>query len=561
MYGSVPGQSLGRYVSGNIQSSSFPYKAAVSRVGNTGVYTLQTQSDTNVRLQFFGENLLTGDLNGDGWKDIVARRIGVSPSYIDTVIIYWGTYTSIDTLSPTKLTGSNVREAFGSAICIANTIGDSVADLVVTAPQYVFGTFQGRVYVYRGGTPFSTVPFMVLNGESAYYNLGLACTIGDVNCDGFNDLMVRGGHSAPPRFLFLDIWFGGAAFDTTRDIRLTGPDISAAGLACFDANGDGVDDLLWTSADSTRWVYIHYGSTGFNTAPSIRLRNPGVANFGNAIVNTGDMNGDGYVDIGVAAYSANITDGYVFVFGGGPRIDERFDAVAGLDLNSNFGWSVSGIGDVNGDGLGDIIIGAPAYAFGQNKGYWGIFKGDSVIRVTDVRQSSQLPSTIVLHQAYPNPFNPRTTIEYDLKQRAYVTLKVYNVLGQEIRTLINREQEAGEYSIQFDGRGLPSGMYLYEIVVKSTDSKVTRQAKKMLLLSEREKQKQDEYEQQLLTEYRSGDDAALKELAHLQYQRAGGRLKRFLLSPAQPPDTIIYLKDVTVHFYDKDITRLKEMLR
>jgi hypothetical protein len=296
----------------------------------------------------------------------------------------------------------------------------------------------------------------------------------------------------------------------------------------------------------------------FSSNPSLRLRDPQLAEFGTSIVNAGDMNGDGYDDILIGAYFSN-NPGYVYIYGGGPRIDQYFDAAVGMSSLSYFGYSVSSVGDITGDGLADIIVGAPNFEFGNQRGYWGIFKGDSTIRVTTVQEPHQLPNIIKLYQSYPNPFNPQTTIEYDLSKRAFVTLKVYNVLGQEVRILVNQEQEAGAYTIPFDGHGLAAGPYFYEIVVRTTEGTVTRETKKMLLLSAREKQEQDTYEEHLLTRGRAGDDAAFKELARLQYERAGGRLKQFLLSPAQPPDTIIYLKDMTIFFYDKDIAKLKTL--
>ena len=84
--------------------------------------------------------------------------------------------------------------------------------------------------------------------------------------------------------------------------------------------------------------------------------------------------------------------------------------------------------------------------------------------VTDVRgEQTGLPSTYVLYQNYPNPFNPTTTIAIDLAQRSYVTLKVYNLLGQQVVTLINGIREAGRYEIPFVGTNLASGVYFYRL--------------------------------------------------------------------------------------------------
>ena len=75
-----------------------------------------------------------------------------------------------------------------------------------------------------------------------------------------------------------------------------------------------------------------------------------------------------------------------------------------------------------------------------------------------------------LMQNYPNPFNPSTRIQYQVSSNSHVTLKIYNVLGTEVATLVNEEKEAGYHSIDFDASEFPSGVYFYRIQVYSTDS-------------------------------------------------------------------------------------------
>ena len=78
-------------------------------------------------------------------------------------------------------------------------------------------------------------------------------------------------------------------------------------------------------------------------------------------------------------------------------------------------------------------------------------------------QSNIVVGNYVLSQNYPNPFNPITTINYQIPEISFVTLKVYDVLGNEIATLINEEKPAGNYEIEFDAMGLSSGMYFYQL--------------------------------------------------------------------------------------------------
>jgi L-ascorbate metabolism protein UlaG (beta-lactamase superfamily) len=77
--------------------------------------------------------------------------------------------------------------------------------------------------------------------------------------------------------------------------------------------------------------------------------------------------------------------------------------------------------------------------------------------------NSVLPNSFGLLQNYPNPFNPTTNIGFRISDFGFVTLKVYDILGKEIATLINEEKPAGSYSVSFNGSNLPSGVYIYRI--------------------------------------------------------------------------------------------------
>jgi hypothetical protein len=84
--------------------------------------------------------------------------------------------------------------------------------------------------------------------------------------------------------------------------------------------------------------------------------------------------------------------------------------------------------------------------------------------VTGVEQNNSLPTAYSLLQNYPNPFNPSTTIEFGLPNASNVTLKVYNMLGEEVASVVNQTMTAGYHTVVFDASKLASGMYIYRIV-------------------------------------------------------------------------------------------------
>jgi len=93
----------------------------------------------------------------------------------------------------------------------------------------------------------------------------------------------------------------------------------------------------------------------------------------------------------------------------------------------------------------------------------GIVYGDTTL--TDINQiSTKIPEKYSLSQNYPNPFNPKTVINYELRVTIdLVSIKVFDVLGNEVSTLVNEKQTAGSYSVTFDGINFPSGVYFYKL--------------------------------------------------------------------------------------------------
>ncbi len=100
---------------------------------------------------------------------------------------------------------------------------------------------------------------------------------------------------------------------------------------------------------------------------------------------------------------------------------------------------------------------------------------DTTLDADDV--DLNLPQEYTLEQNYPNPFNPLTTISFGIPESGMTSLRVYNIIGQEIAVLLNEDTPAGIYNIQFDATDMTSGLYLYRLQSKDFIS-----IKKMLLI-------------------------------------------------------------------------------
>jgi arabinoxylan arabinofuranohydrolase len=170
----------------------------------------------------------------------------------------------------------------------------------------------------------------------------------------------------------------------------------------------------------------------------------------------------------------------------GGNLEIRLDNLAGTlagtcVVTGTGGWqtwvtkscSVSGLSSIH-----DIYLkftGGSGYLFNIN---WWKFKPEQTEVVLEQHSSSnEIPYSFFLGQNYPNPFNPSTTIQFSVSRSTFVTLKVFNLLGQEIATLAAQEFRAGSYSLNWNAIGVPSGVYFYRLVAGSF-----LETKKMFLL-------------------------------------------------------------------------------
>jgi len=113
----------------------------------------------------------------------------------------------------------------------------------------------------------------------------------------------------------------------------------------------------------------------------------------------------------------------------------------------------------------------------DNQGNVSELSEELAVLITSVNEYPTIVSDYQLYQNYPNPFNPSTKIKFQIPELSFVTLKVFDVLGSEVATLVNEVKQAGIYEVEFDGSALTSGVYLYKL-----QEGIFIETKKMLLL-------------------------------------------------------------------------------
>jgi len=141
--------------------------------------------------------------------------------------------------------------------------------------------------------------------------------------------------------------------------------------------------------------------------------------------------------------------------------------------NNGTSWTVFNTGLTNNDVNALFVYGTNLFA-GTGDGVWR----RPLLDITGIEDpSNEIPSRFILDQNYPNPFNPSTKISYIIPERSNVSLKVFNLLGSEVASLVNEEKSAGVYEVDFNAATLPSGVYFYKLQAGSFV-----EMKKMILL-------------------------------------------------------------------------------
>ena len=350
-----------------------------------------------------------GDVNGDGYGDLVVGAPDDDNNGADSgsAFVYLGSATgmaggSASTAAHAVIEGDGAGDGFGHWVSSAgDTNGDGFGDLVVGAPwDDDNGSDSGAAFVFFGsasgivGGSARTTADAVLDGDGAGDHLGCSLSsAGSVNGDAFGDLVVgadggsSNGASSGLAFVFVGSASGvaggvaSAVAQAVLDGDGAGDRLGCSVSSAGDIDGDGFGDLVvgaWgddESADDSGSAFVFLGSSSgipsgdASAAAHAVLIGGGVDDhFGWAVTSAGDVDGDGYADLAVGAPHADdnsLDSGSAFVFlgsasgiVGGMASAAAHAVLVGDGAGDYFGSPLASAGDINGDGYGDLAVGA-----------------------------------------------------------------------------------------------------------------------------------------------------------------------------------------------------------
>ena len=316
-----------------------------------------------------------GDVNSDGFPDIAVSSYGEDVgTEVDAGVVR--VYSGKDGALLYTFNGGAAGDQLGFSVSGAGDVNlDGYADIIAGASRAstVNGTNSGSALVFSGKDGSVLYTFL---GDSAGDIFGYSVSgAGDVNADGFPDLIVgaiqddnNGAASGTARV------FSGKdgsilytfAGDATQNIL--GHSVSGAG----DVNQDGFDDVIAGAPGGAAFARVYSGKDG-STLYTFNPNSLG-AFFGYAVAGVGDVNGDAFPDVVVTAIGAGLESGGARVFSG--KDGSVLHTFLGDSAGDAFGFSASGVGDINADGCADLMVGATQDdTNGNNTGSVRVFSG------------------------------------------------------------------------------------------------------------------------------------------------------------------------------------------
>jgi len=391
-YGVAPGDyngdgyidlAVGAHTYDNVQMDegrAFCYHGSASGLAAAPAWS----AESNLTNAFFGcLPDRRGDINGDGYDDLIVGAPGADSPWRGRIYAYHGSVAGLRPVAAATVAGWQDNMRLGTMVNIMDINGDGYSDVYTSAEYFSNGLIdEGAAFVYHGSVN-GLAPAYSWRRETDQNN-GRGWKggpAGDVNGDGYQDLIWGSSYYANGQTQEGKCWlhYGSAAGLSAAPAWAVEGNANYSNISSFggaDYNNDGFSDIVVTYAASGFW-----GFAGSASGPGVSPAWPRVLDGAFGSGSPGDFNGDGYADLAVNAPWRGLNSGgavYVY-FGGSGGLSDAPDATFESGQGgATFGWFLPVLADVTGDGLDDIIIGACAYNNGQtDEGAVFVFAGQS----------------------------------------------------------------------------------------------------------------------------------------------------------------------------------------
>ncbi|MCZ7582581.1 MAG: integrin alpha [Deltaproteobacteria bacterium] len=354
-------------------------------------------------------------MNADGYDDVVvgARFYDNGQNEEGRAYVFLGNAAGVQSSPVWTAESDQVSAYFGYCVSGAGDVnGDGYDDVIVGAHTYDNGqNDEGRAYVFLGqSSGVQSSPIWTGESDQADAQFGISVSgAGDVNGDGYDDVIVGASlydnstNNEGRAYVFLGQASGVQASATwTADGAQTNDQFGSSVSAAGDVNGDGYDDVIVgakrydNGQNDEGGAYVFLGlASGVQSSPAWTAESDQAsAFFGWAVSDAGDVDADGYDDVvvGAALYDNGQNDeGRAYLFLGQAAGVQSSPAwiAEGDQAYAYFGFSVSGAGDVNGDGYDDVIVGSFLYDNGEaNEGRAYLFFGQATVVQADLQSTA-----------------------------------------------------------------------------------------------------------------------------------------------------------------------------